>query len=247
MSAPADCAVWRDATADDGGGLPHVRRHLPVVQAETAAPAVKRGRKVVERPALPPKAPHSRRGHTLSMRRLSKREMERLRLLYPDTGERMPATRGECPTERPCPWVRCTMHLALEVNEHNGNIKITYPRPDGEPDLAAMPETCALDVADRDGATLEAVAAALGITRERVRQLEAAALASFKSADPKAFAVCMELAGVGMPRPEGVTEADDGSGARSDREALDGLSEVVAGSVVGEVDTMEPVTLWEVA
>lgn len=247
MSAPADGGVWRDATPDDGGGLPHVRRHLPVVQAETAAPAVKRGRKVVERPALPPKAPHSRRGHTLSMRRLSKREMERLRLLYPDTGERMPATRGECPTERPCPWVSCTMHLAVEVNDRNGNVKINVPGADREPDLDAMADTCALDVADRGEATLDEVAAILGLTRQRVSQIEHAAFAKIRSVDPVAFAALLELAGVGMPRPEGVTEADDGSGARSDREALDGLSEVVAGSVVGEVDTMEPVTLWEVA
>lgn len=238
MSAPADCAVWRDALTDDGGGLPHVRRHLPVVAA------TKRERLQAQ---LPPKTPHSRRGHTLSMRRLSKREMERLRLLYPDTGERMPATRGECPTERPCPWVSCSMNLALEVNEHNGNIKINVPGADREPDLDAMADTCALDVADRDGATHDEVAAILGLTHQRVSQIEHAAFAKIRSVDPVAFAALLELAGVGMPRPEGVTEADDGSGARSDREALDGLSEVVAGSVVGEVDTMEPVTLWEVA
>jgi len=39
-----------------------------------------------------------------------------------------------------------------------------------------MPETCALDVADRGGATLGEVGSVLGVTRERVRQLEERAL-----------------------------------------------------------------------
>jgi DNA-directed RNA polymerase sigma subunit (sigma70/sigma32) len=42
--------------------------------------------------------------------------------------------------------------------------------PDQE--LEALEETCALDVADRGGITLEKVGALMNLTRERVRQLE---------------------------------------------------------------------------
>jgi hypothetical protein len=40
-----------------------------------------------------------------------------------------------------------------------------------------MPETCALDVADRGGASSERLAELTNLTRERVRQIEAAASA----------------------------------------------------------------------
>src|SRR5687768_18394193 len=40
-----------------------------------------------------------------------------------------------------------------------------------------MNETCALDIADRGGTTLEEVGAILNLTRERIRQVEVKALA----------------------------------------------------------------------
>ncbi len=39
-------------------------------------------------------------------------------------------------------------------------------------ELKRMPETCCLDVADRGAARLDEVGVVLGITRERVRQIE---------------------------------------------------------------------------
>lgn len=130
------------------------------------------------------RAPHSRRGKTLSMRRLSKRAMEREAREFPDTGERAPADRTQCPTERPCGYVSCSAHLALDINEDNGNIKVNFPGEDGEPDLDAMPETCLFDVIERGGATMEDVGAVIGITRERVRQLEDIALAKVRDEAP---------------------------------------------------------------
>jgi hypothetical protein len=46
--------------------------------------------------------------------------------------------------------------------------------------VVAMPETCALDVAERGGASLEEIAQLLGITWERARQIESTALAKLR-------------------------------------------------------------------
>jgi hypothetical protein len=68
--------------------------------------------------------------------------------------------------------VSCRHHLYLEVNERTGSIKLNFP----ELDFSEMKETCALDVADRGGATLEEIGEILNLTRERIRQLEARGL-----------------------------------------------------------------------
>jgi hypothetical protein len=44
-----------------------------------------------------------------------------------------------------------------------------------------MNETCALDVADRGGATLEDVGAIMNLTRERIRQVEVKGLAKLEA------------------------------------------------------------------
>ncbi len=112
------------------------------------------------------------RARTISIKRLSKREIERGRMLYPETGYDRPTTRADCLhgplAERPCPFTLCKYHLALDVNELTGSIKFNFP----DLEVWEMPETCALDIADRGGITLEEVGAVLNVCRERVRQLE---------------------------------------------------------------------------
>lgn len=95
------------------------------------------------------------------------------RLLYPPVDVARPRTRGDCAGgERPCPFVGCSQHLYLDVQPDTGSITLNHPGL--EPwELA---ETCALDVADRGGCTLEEVGDIAGVTRERIRQLEARAL-----------------------------------------------------------------------
>ena len=253
MTAPADGAVWRDATVDDGGGLPHQRPapkpaakppasqrapsgpyglqrtakdmtgvrsgHLVVTGyagrsskgsalwhcrcdcgAERVVPGAKlRGgdaqvmcracfhAQVRAAAASRPKKPRVSRARTearattLSIRRYRKRDLELDRAAYPDDGHPIPATRGEClpggsNAERPCPYARCKHHLALDVNERNGNIKLNFPGRE----VWELAETCALDVADRGGATLEEVGAAVNLTRERLRQIEDSTLARLK-------------------------------------------------------------------
>ena len=86
--------------------------------------------------------------------------------------EPRPRTRGECAGGvRPCPWVSCRHHLAIEVTSA-GAIKVNFPHMD----TWDMRETCALDVADAGEHTLDEVGDLLNITRERARQLESMAL-----------------------------------------------------------------------
>lgn len=68
---------------------------------------------------------------------------------------------------RPCPWVGCVHSLYLDVMDNGASIRMNFPSK--EP--WELDETCALDVAERDGATLDEVGKTINITRERVRQL----------------------------------------------------------------------------
>ena len=86
-----------------------------------------------------------------------------------------PRTRGDClpggmNEERPCPFVRCRQHTYLDVTRQ-GALRLNFPDIDPD-DLGQLPSTCALDLADEGGLTLEEVGEALGVTRERARQLE---------------------------------------------------------------------------
>jgi DNA-directed RNA polymerase sigma subunit (sigma70/sigma32) len=56
----------------------------------------------------------------------------------------------------------------LDVNAKTGSLSL--PFPDKEP--GELQETCSLDVADRDGQTLEQIAEWVGVTRERIRQIQ---------------------------------------------------------------------------
>ncbi len=104
---------------------------------------------------------------TLS-KRLTKEERRELSDLEHEVrGLSRPQTRAQCGTERPCPWVSCRYHLAIDVNPRTGGVQLNY-----QEDLSEMRESCALDVAEQGGLTLEAVGALLGVTRERTRQME---------------------------------------------------------------------------
>ncbi len=115
------------------------------------------------------------RAKTISVKRMTKRELELGRLLYPELEDiEHPRTRADCVDgARPCPFVSCKHHLYLDVSARTGAIKVNFP------DLEAweMSETCALDVADRGGTTLEEVGAIMNLTRERIRQVEVKGLA----------------------------------------------------------------------
>ncbi|MGB3052678.1 MAG: sigma factor-like helix-turn-helix DNA-binding protein [Polyangiales bacterium] len=114
------------------------------------------------------------RARTISIRRLSKAELNRGRELYPEDDYWKPRSRSECKDmERPCPFVSCKYHLYIDVHPVRGSIKLNFP----DIEIWEMTDTCALDVADRGGITLEEVGEIMNLTRERVRQVETAGLA----------------------------------------------------------------------
>lgn len=105
------------------------------------------------------KGPHSH----IEMRR-------RLPIARPDVDwiER-PKTRADCEGgPRPCPFAACEFNLLVEVDETNGHLHFPF----GTSDVTAIPESCWADIADRGGLTLEEVGRAVGVTRERTRQIE---------------------------------------------------------------------------
>ena len=115
------------------------------------------------------------RARTISVKRMTKRELELGRLLYPDDEDvERPVTRADCAGgARPCPFVSCKHHLFLDVSARTGAIKLNFP----DLEVWEMSETCALDIADRGGTTLEEVGAIMNLTRERIRQVEVKGLA----------------------------------------------------------------------
>jgi hypothetical protein len=119
------------------------------------------------------------RARTISVKRMTKRELELGRLLYPDVEDiEKPKTRADClGGERPCPFVSCKHHLYLDVSARTGAIKLNFP----DLEVWEMTETCALDVADRGGTTLEEVGAIMNLTRERIRQVEVKGLAKLQA------------------------------------------------------------------
>jgi len=120
------------------------------------------------------------RAKTISIKRMTKEELRLGRLLYPEMEYDKPQTRDECASsERPCPFVSCKHHLYIDVNPNTGAIKLNFP----DLEVWELAETCALDVADRGGITLEEVGEIMNLTRERVRQVEMRGLMKLKYLD----------------------------------------------------------------
>lgn len=121
-------------------------------------------------------------------------------IAYPEDVER-PRARGECLNgPRPCPWVSCRHHLYLEVV--NGGSAVRLPRGLGvEPEM--LEPSCSLDVADGGAVTLEEVAEYLGVTRERVRQVEEMALTKYRKRCPQTLQEACETLSDARDHAEG--------------------------------------------
>jgi len=117
------------------------------------------------------------RAKTIAMKRLTKEELRIGALLYPERSYWRPKNRGECANvARPCPYVSCKYHLYIDVNPATGSIKINFP----DLEVWELQHSCALDVANTGGITLEEVGEILNLTRERIRQVEVRGLLKLK-------------------------------------------------------------------
>lgn len=111
-------------------------------------------------------------GRTLNVRRMKRMDVG-VRMPEAELAELRPTTREECRNgPRPCPYVWCKHHLYLDVNPKTGSIKLNFP----DMEVWELSESCAMDVAERGGTTLERVGELMNLTRERIRQLEVEAL-----------------------------------------------------------------------
>ncbi len=133
-------------------------------------------------------AEERQRSHTMSRKQMA-RDMRRQRLAGgPDPEELAlmqqidrlrPRTRADCVNgPRPCFFVSCKHHLYLDVNPTSGSVKLNFP----DKEIWELEHTCALDVAEQGGITLEEVGDIMNLTRERVRQVEALGLSKLRAA-----------------------------------------------------------------
>jgi hypothetical protein len=129
-----------------------------------------------------------RRSKTMSRKEMA-REMRRRRLageldpeeigLLEELGRMRPHTRAECVgSPRPCVFVSCKYNLYLDVNPETGSVKLNFP----DKELWELEYTCALDVAEKGGITLEEVGEIMNLTRERIRQVETRGLEKVRTA-----------------------------------------------------------------
>ena len=165
----------------DETSLPGIEPASPVVEGALAldADATPADDKGVTREQRRSRRKRDVRARTISVKRMTKRELELGRMLYPDVEDiARPKMREDCALgERPCPFVSCKHHLYLDVSARTGAIKLNFP----DLEVWEMTETCALDVADRGGTTLEEVGAIMNLTRERIRQVEVKGLAKLEA------------------------------------------------------------------
>ena len=146
------------------------------------------------------------RARTISVKRMTKRELEIGRLLYPEDDYNKPPVRAACQGgARPCPYVSCKHHLYVDVSPRTGAIKLNFP----DLEVWEMGDSCALDVADRGGTTLEDVGAIMNLTRERIRQVEVKALAKLEALrDMSALRDFVDEGPVGKRRLPVLSKAD---------------------------------------
>ncbi|NMO21762.1 DNA-binding protein [Pyxidicoccus fallax] len=133
-------------------------------------------------------AQERRRSKTMSRKEMA-RDLRRRRLtgqvdpeeadLLKQMDDTRPRTRADCVNgPRPCMFVSCKHNLYLDVNPETGSIKLNFP----DKEIWELEHTCALDVAEKGGITLEEVGEIMNLTRERIRQVETRGLMKLREA-----------------------------------------------------------------
>jgi hypothetical protein len=147
--------------------------------------------------------PQARRGgvppkKTVAVRRITRLSLAagqaELRELGADAPYERPKTRGDCArVPRPCPFVACKYSLYLDTSE-TGSIIFNFPHL--APWEMQADQSCALDLADRGGMTLEEIATVTNLSRERIRQVESKTL--LRRARPVAIALGLDAVDAGL-------------------------------------------------
>lgn len=133
-------------------------------------------------------ADERKRSKTMSRKEMA-RDLRRRRLLGQVDPEEQalltelqgsrPKSRADCiNSPRPCVFVSCKYNLYLDVNPETGSIKLNFP----DKEIWELEYTCALDVAEKGGITLEEVGEIMNLTRERIRQVETRGLEKVRTA-----------------------------------------------------------------
>ena len=133
-------------------------------------------------------ADERRRSKTMSRKEMA-RDLRRRRLLgevdpeesslLAELSGNRPRSRSDCVNSpRPCVFVSCKYNLYLDVNPETGSIKLNFP----DKEIWELEYTCALDVAEKGGITLEEVGEIMNLTRERIRQVETRGLGKVRTA-----------------------------------------------------------------
>jgi hypothetical protein len=133
-------------------------------------------------------ADERKRSKTMSRKEMARdlRRRRQLGLIDPEEAELLselnqtrPRTRADCVNSpRPCVFVSCKYNLYLDVNPETGSIKLNFP----DKEIWELEYTCALDVAEKGGITLEEVGEIMNLTRERIRQVETRGLEKVRHA-----------------------------------------------------------------
>ncbi len=119
------------------------------------------------------------RPKTIAGKRLTRAEIQEGIKLADDMWYDRPKSRAECVDgPRPCPFVSCKFHLYLDVKDETKSIKLNFPHLE----VWELEHTCALDVSETGGLTLEDVGHIMNLTRERVRQVEVAGINKLREA-----------------------------------------------------------------
>jgi hypothetical protein len=124
----------------------------------------------------------------------------------------------------------------LDVSARTGAIKLNFP----DLEVWEMNETCALDVADRGGATLEEVGAIMNLTRERIRQVEVKGLAKLQALrDMAALRDYVDEGPIGKRRLPVLSADDDEETETADIDD-DDEDDLVVVSTVATVEAIVP-------